>query len=104
MAGARVHVVMPQELVERIDEARASGESRGEFVRRAVERALSEAQGLPTGIQADPGPVSSLEDVRSAAPAEQPQKPPDLPRASSLVRDHPATRQHLPTCKCPMCK
>lgn len=40
MAGRRVHFVMPAELVERVDAALPEGVSRGEFVRRAVERAL----------------------------------------------------------------
>lgn len=78
MAGLRIHIVMPSELVERVDAALVGEESRGEFVRRAVEQALSEAQGPVNAIQADPGSVPSdrrglpPEGVRSAAPAEQP--------------------------------
>jgi hypothetical protein len=45
-----------------------------------AERALSEAQGPLIATQADSGPVSSSEDVRSAAPAEQPE-PADVHRA-----------------------
>lgn len=59
------------ELVARIDSARGDV-ARTIWVRRAVERALSDTQGPLTKEQADPGPVPSPEGVRSAAPAEQP--------------------------------
>jgi Arc/MetJ-type ribon-helix-helix transcriptional regulator len=38
----RIHVVMPDELVARIDAALADGQSRGHYIRRAVERALNQ--------------------------------------------------------------
>lgn len=65
MAGARVHIVMPQELVERIDASLAEGQSRGEWVRGAVERALGSgvdvrppSQGLP--VSSVPAPSEQL--------------------------------------------
>ena len=83
MAGLRVHFVMPPELVARIDAAR--GElSRGEFVRRAVERALGECgETEAAGIGSSRGgravserallaPPSVSPDPVTPAPAEQP--------------------------------
>jgi Arc/MetJ-type ribon-helix-helix transcriptional regulator len=62
MAGLRVHVVMSPDLVERVDRAKAMGESRGEFVRRALEQALGKEGTTLPGQQ--PTAERSVEEPR----------------------------------------
>jgi hypothetical protein len=95
----------PDELLERVDEARGDV-PREKWLRRAVERALSDdtQAGALRGddghrTRTDPSPtgtVSARGALGPSAPAEQPQK--------VRGRVFAETRQHLPTCKCPMCK
>lgn len=58
-------------LLARVDErATELGQTRRVFTERALEAALSEANGAANGMQADPAPVPSAgtDGVRSAAP------------------------------------
>jgi len=59
---------LDETLLDRVD-ARAAelGQTRRVFTERALEAALSEANGAPTREQSDPAPVPSTEGVRSAA-------------------------------------
>ena len=61
MAGRRVHVVMSAELLARVDVARV-GMSRGEFVRRAVERALG-GDPLASTARAEPSRVERAQQA-----------------------------------------
>jgi hypothetical protein len=62
----RVHVVMSPEFLARIDAALGEGQSRGEFVRRAVERALGDA--TPPGPAEQPGRVERALDGEAPLP------------------------------------
>ncbi len=64
----RVHFVMSEELLQRIDEALPPETSRGEFVRRAVERALEGPVGRTRSVAGDP-------PDGEPTPAEQPKDP-----------------------------
>lgn len=77
MAGTRIHVVMSADLVARVDAARREGQSRGDWVRRAVERALGDGQ--------DGGAREALSEA-VPAPAEQPRLERSLSRAEMFRR------------------
>lgn len=96
MAGLRVHIVMDAELVARIDASLAEGQSRGEWVRQAVERSLA----------ADDVGHFAAGAFEAPAPAEQPSdgfRPSQAP-APTRVPYPPVSRVHAPTCKCAMCR
>lgn len=77
MAGLRIHIVMPPELVRRVDAALVGEESRGEFVRRAVEDQLALVESVPRAgesAQAANDRVQSA-NIRRAGAVEQPKVP-----------------------------
>lgn len=71
MASKQVNLRLDVGLLERVDRARGDL-PRERWLRRAVERALSETKEPASSEQASPGSVPSSEGVRLAAPAEQP--------------------------------
>lgn len=84
MAGRRVHFVMSEDLLERIDAALFDGVSRGEFVRRAVEQRLRRMPDLdsipdlsePTAdarFRGQPGP--DVSNLRSSSRAKRDVRP-----------------------------
>jgi hypothetical protein len=73
MKDARLELRIERKLMARIDAARGDV-SRTRWVERALESALSEAKGPSLPMRAGPGPVSSSEGVRPAAPSRAPKK------------------------------
>jgi hypothetical protein len=72
----RLSLRIDRDLKHRVtEEAERRGQSLTVFVERALEAALSEANGAVLGMQVDPAPVPSHEGVRSTAPPRAPVPP-----------------------------
>jgi predicted DNA-binding protein len=95
-----VHFRFPPELnVALTARSRELGQTRTEYVIRALEKALSEANGAIDSMRAGPAPVLSQEGVRPAASSQ----------ASTVLMDKlqaqlTSTKRHRPTCSCQICR
>lgn len=117
----RVHVVMDDELVAAIDGAKGPGQSRGDWIRRALE----EASGAEPGGQAvsvGEGRSSRAEPVGAGSTPARPAKRDGggdgraagtsasvPPRASAQRQQAAVLRNHVrsvhsATCQCPVCR
>jgi predicted DNA-binding protein len=82
-----VHFRFPPELNAALTaRSRELGQTRTEYVMRALEKALSEANGAIDSMRAGPAPVLSREGVRPAAPSQA------------------SVKRHRPTCSCQICR